>query len=104
MLSEADQAAIAEQVAAKVIAHLSDSPASIQRWLTPKEAAKYLRLTEGGLATMRREGSKLRHFRPTWRVVRYLVSDCDKYLEDHPERRDPRKPRLPGDPTPGVAS
>lgn len=97
MISDSDRAAIVGDV----IKHIEANPPAPRKWYTTAEAAAYLRMAPNGLVTMRHQGQGPLFHRPTWRLVRYSIAALDKYLEDHPERRDGANPRKKGDPTPG---
>lgn len=94
MISDSDRA----DIVGDVIKHFEANPPAPRKWYTTAEAATYLRLTPGALHTLRSMGTGPDYYRPTWRLVRYCIAALDKYLEDHPERRDGANPRKPGDP------
>lgn len=101
MLSESDRAAIISGVIKHFEANPPSPPPAPRKWFTTPEAAHYLRMTAGGLVTLRHNGEGPLYHRPTWRFLRYSLAALDRWLEDHPERRDGANPRRKGDPTPG---
>jgi excisionase family DNA binding protein len=52
-----------------------------QPTLTPKNAAKYLGISEGALRLWRSEGKGPRHFRAGEKLVRYRRTDLDTWIE-----------------------
>ncbi|QSM94348.1 helix-turn-helix domain-containing protein [Mycobacteroides abscessus subsp. abscessus] len=69
--------AIAAQVADELRPALAQAP---RQWLTPEEAATYLKVTEQKLADLRylREGPR---FRKIGRLIRYTFADLDSWLD-----------------------
>lgn len=69
--------AIAAQVADELRPVLASSP---RQWLTPEEAADYLKVTEQKLADLRylKEGPR---FRKVGRLIRYTHADLDAWLD-----------------------
>lgn len=69
--------AIAAQVADELRSVLASSP---RQWLTPEEAADYLKVTEQKLADLRylKEGPR---FRKVGRLIRYSHADLDSWLD-----------------------
>ncbi len=49
--------------------------------LTPKQAAKYMGISEGALRLWRSEGKGPRHFRAGEKLVRYRRADLDAWIE-----------------------
>ena len=80
---------------------LRDNPPIQKKYIGSAEAAIYLGLVTSAMATMRRLGTGPVYRRPTWRQVFYTFADLDAWLDSRKERRDPSKPRKPGDPVPG---
>ena len=52
-----------------------------QGTLTPKQAAKYVGISEGALRLWRSEGKGPRHFRAGEKLVRYRRADLDSWIE-----------------------
>lgn len=52
-----------------------------QNTLTPKQAAKYLGISEGALRLWRSEGKGPRHYRAGEKLVRYRRTDLDSWIE-----------------------
>jgi excisionase family DNA binding protein len=52
-----------------------------QNTLTPKQAAKYVGISEGALRLWRAEGTGPRHFRAGEKLVRYRRADLDAWIE-----------------------
>lgn len=48
---------------------------------TPKQAAKYMGISEGALRLWRSEGRGPRHFRAGEKLVRYRRADLDSWIE-----------------------
>lgn len=69
--------AIAAQVADELRPALAQAP---RQWLTPEEAATYLKVTEQKLADLRylKEGPR---FRKVGRLIRYSHADLDSWLD-----------------------
>lgn len=69
--------AIAAQVADELRPVLAQAP---RQWLTPEEAAEYLKVTEQKLADLRylKEGPR---FRRIGRLIRYSHADLDSWLD-----------------------
>jgi excisionase family DNA binding protein len=49
--------------------------------LTPKQAAKYVGISEGALRLWRTEGKGPRYFRAGEKLVRYRRADLDSWIE-----------------------
>ncbi len=49
--------------------------------LTPKQAAKYVGISEAALRLWRSEGKGPRHFRAGEKLVRYRRADLDAWIE-----------------------
>lgn len=49
--------------------------------LSPKQAAKYIGISEGALRLWRSEGKGPRHFRAGEKLVRYRRTDLDAWIE-----------------------
>mgnify|MGYP001217342907 CR=1 FL=1 len=73
---------LAAQVADHVARQLRTDPPIISPWLTPSEAADYLRLDARSLETMRREGRGPKFSKVNHRIVRYHVDDLDAWLRE----------------------
>ncbi|KRQ26413.1 hypothetical protein AOT83_19075 [Mycobacteroides sp. H001] len=74
-------AALVQAIAAHVVEELRPVLAQAPRqWLTPEEAADYLKVTEQKLADLRylREGPR---FRKVGRLIRYTHADLDSWLD-----------------------
>ncbi|SHO82307.1 helix-turn-helix domain-containing protein [Mycobacteroides abscessus] len=74
-------AALVQAIAAQVTEELRPLLAPAPRqWLTPEEAADYLKVTEQKLADLRylREGPR---FRKVGRLIRYTHADLDAWLD-----------------------
>lgn len=69
-------------------------------WLTPKEAAAYLRMSERTLEGWRRAGRGPQFARPGGKLVRYRFSDLERWLR---EERGPSAENAPG-PVSGLAT
>ncbi|MBN7483814.1 helix-turn-helix domain-containing protein [Mycobacteroides abscessus] len=69
--------AIAAQVADELHPLLAQAP---RQWLTPEEAADYLKVTEQKLADLRylKEGPR---FRKVGRLIRYTREDLDAWMD-----------------------
>ena len=52
-----------------------------QNTLTPRQAARYLGISEGALRMWRSEGKGPRHFRAGEKLVRYRRVDLDSWIE-----------------------
>jgi len=65
---------IVDQVAARLATFNSTD------WLTPEEAANYLRLSKRGLEDMRARGDGPRYAKVNGRVVRYRRTDLNAWL------------------------
>ena len=52
-----------------------------QETLTPKQAAKYVGISEGALRLWRAEGKGPRYFRAGEKLVRYRRVDLDSWIE-----------------------
>ena len=52
-----------------------------QDTLTPKQAGKYLSISEGALRLWRAEGKGPRYFRAGEKLVRYRRADLDSWIE-----------------------
>ena len=52
-----------------------------QTTLTPKQAAKYVGISEGALRLWRAEGKGPRYFRAGEKLVRYRRTDLDSWIE-----------------------
>lgn len=50
--------------------------------LTPKQAAKYLGISEGALRLWRSEGKGPRHFKAGEKLWRYRRADLDSWIEE----------------------
>lgn len=73
--------ALVQAIAAQVTENLRPVLASSHReWLTPEEAADYLKVTAQKLADLRylREGPR---FRKVGRLIRYSHADLDSWLD-----------------------
>ena len=53
-----------------------------QETLTPKQAAKYVGISEGALRLWRAEGKGPRYFRAGEKLVRYRRADLDTWIEE----------------------
>lgn len=66
-----------------------------QNILTPKQAARYLGISEGVLRLWRTEGRSPRHFKAGEKLVRYRRIDLDEWIEERLSA-----PALSGNPQP----
>ena len=53
----------------------------VQNMLTPKQAGKYLGLSEAVLRLWRAEGKGPRHFKAGDKLIRYRRADLDSWIE-----------------------
>ena len=105
MISDSDRASVVEEITAAVIKHLNENPPVPKKYIDTQAAGAWLGMSEMRVAAMRRTGDGPVYHRTGWRCVRYTYAALDRWMAKNKERRDPAKPRRPGDPPlPGRSS
>lgn len=81
MIVKADEMSLfADLIAGRVADSLRQDLSSASPWMTPDDAATYLRLTKRGLEDMRAQSAGPRYHRVGSRLVRYHRADLDCWL------------------------
>lgn len=74
-------AEVVREIASRVAAELSVNPPQSSPWLTPKDAATYLRMSLRGLEDMRARGEGPKFSKVNARLVRYHRANLDAWLQ-----------------------